>query len=157
MAHYALLDENNIVLNVIVGRDETDTEALPEGFSDWEEFYLSRYDEAVSVKRTSYGTYYYKHYNLDTGELSEDQTKSFRGHFATIGNVYDPVNDVFVANKTEWNADESKYLQPKPHASYILDEHNKWKPPIPVPDNDNSYTWNDEAYQADNTQGWELA
>ena len=156
MAHYALLDDNNIVTNVIVGRDETDTEALPEGFADWEAYYLDKYSEATSVKRTSYNTKFYKHYD-EEGNLSEEQSKSFRGHFATIGNVYDPINDVFVASETEWNADEGKYLQPKPHNSYVLDEHNYWKPPIPVPDNDNAYTWNDEAYQADNTQGWELA
>tara|TARA_R100000005_G_C5001953_1_gene209351 strand:+ start:4580 stop:5050 length:471 start_codon:yes stop_codon:yes gene_type:complete len=156
MAHYALLDENNIVINVIVGRDETDTDALPEGFSDWEAFYLSRYDEATSVKRTSYNTFSYKHYDGE-GNLSEDQSKAFRGNFAAVGNEYDPTNDVFVANGTEWNADEGKYLPPKQHASYILDDNNYWKPPIPVPDNENAYTWNDEAYQADNTQGWELA
>jgi hypothetical protein len=32
MAHYAYLDENNIVTQVIVGRDEDD---LVEGVSDW--------------------------------------------------------------------------------------------------------------------------
>jgi len=156
MGYYALLDENNVVLNIVVGKDATDTEALPEGFADWEAFYLDRYSEATSVKRTCKNTSYYKHYD-DDGNLSDDQSQAFRGHYAGIGNAYDPTNDVFVANETEWNADESKYLQPKPHASYVLDEHNKWKPPISVPDNENAYTWNDEAYQADNTQGWELA
>ena len=36
MAHYAFLDENNIVKEVIVGKDENDTEDLPEGFTSWE-------------------------------------------------------------------------------------------------------------------------
>jgi len=156
MAHYALLDENNVVLNVIVGRDETDTEALPEGFSDWEEFYLSRYTEATSVKRTSYNTKYYKHYN-ENGELSDTQEKAFRGHYAVIGSTYDPVNDVFVPLRAVWNEDEGKYLQPKIAPSYILNEKNMWQSPIPVPDDVNAYVWNEEAYQADNTQGWDLA
>ena len=39
MAHYAFLDENNIVTEVIVGKNENDTSDLPEGFSNWEEWY----------------------------------------------------------------------------------------------------------------------
>lgn len=156
MAHYALLDENNTVLNVIVGRDELDTEGLPEGFSDWEEYYLSRYEEATSVKRTSYNTQYYKHYD-ENGNLTDTQEKAFRGCFAVKGGSYDPVNDVFVPLRSEWFEEEGKYLQPKIAPSYVLNEHNKWEAPIPVPDNENAYTWNEEAYQADNTQGWELA
>ena len=53
MAHYAILDENNIVLEVIVGVDET--EDAPEGHDDWESFYSSVKGDKT-VKRTSYNT-----------------------------------------------------------------------------------------------------
>jgi len=42
MAHYAVLDENNTVTEVIVGKDENDLDSLPEGFTSWEEFYSNK-------------------------------------------------------------------------------------------------------------------
>lgn len=42
MAHYAYLDDNNIVTQIIVGKDETDTS------HDWEQYY--------GAKRCSYNT-----------------------------------------------------------------------------------------------------
>lgn len=38
MAHYAFLDNNNVVTEVITGRDEDD---LAEGIASWEEHYSS--------------------------------------------------------------------------------------------------------------------
>jgi len=34
MAHYALLDQNNVVTQVITGREEDD---LPDGITSWED------------------------------------------------------------------------------------------------------------------------
>ena len=48
MAHYAFLDENNIVTEVIVGKDESDTS------ENWEQFYGNIRDQLC--KRTSYNT-----------------------------------------------------------------------------------------------------
>ena len=39
MAHYAFIDDNNIVTEVITGIDEDDLSGLPDGFSNWEEYY----------------------------------------------------------------------------------------------------------------------
>ena len=39
MAHYAFLNDNNIVTEVIVGKDEDDNADLPEGFDSWEAWY----------------------------------------------------------------------------------------------------------------------
>ena len=49
MAHYAFLDSNSIVTNVIVGKDET--ESTPAGFDSWEEFYANEVGQ--NCKRTS--------------------------------------------------------------------------------------------------------
>ena len=51
MAHYAFLDSNNIVTQVIVGKDEED---LAEGVTDWEVYYGDLLGQ--TCKRTSYNT-----------------------------------------------------------------------------------------------------
>lgn len=71
MAHYAFLDENNIVTEVIVGIDETD---LIEGL-DPETWYGNF--RGQTCKRTSYN-----------GKI--------RKQFAGIGFSYDAVNDIFI-------------------------------------------------------------
>tara|TARA_Y100000004_G_C8936884_1_gene422491 strand:+ start:922 stop:1254 length:333 start_codon:yes stop_codon:yes gene_type:complete len=85
MAHYAFI-KDGIVTDVIVGIDEDNTEELPEGFSSWEEFYLSTRPGQDACKRTSYNTLYNEH--LDGGT-------AFRGNYAGIGYIYDEANDVF--------------------------------------------------------------
>ena len=131
MAHYAFLNENNIVTEVITGIDEDVTEGLPEGFADWEAWYADF--RGQTCKRTSYNTIGNQH----TGEGT-----AFRGNYAGIGFVYDEENDVF--------------YPPKPYDSWLLDETIwHWKPPIDGPDDGKEYYWNENAYQADNTKGWE--
>lgn len=86
MAHYAILDENNIVVRVITGRDEDDATA---GISDWESYYAFTLGVPSSqVKRTSYNTLDGDHLNGKT---------PFRGTYAGVGYLYDPEIDEFVA------------------------------------------------------------
>jgi hypothetical protein len=70
MAHYAFLDENNIVTEVITGIDETE---LIEGL-DTETWYGNFRGQVC--KRTSYNG-------------------NIRGRYAGIGMVYDPIKDEF--------------------------------------------------------------
>ena len=72
MAHYAFLDENNIVTEVIVGINETE---LIEGL-DTETWYGNF--RGQTCKRTSYNN-------------------NIRKQYAGIGYTYDAVNDVFIA------------------------------------------------------------
>lgn len=76
MAHYAWLDENNIVINVSVGVDENET---IEGLSveDW----CSR-STGYKIVRTSYNG-------------------NIRKNYAGIGYTYDPVRDAFIAPKPD--------------------------------------------------------
>ena len=39
MAHYAFINEQNIVTEVITGIDEDKTDDLPDGFDSWEAWY----------------------------------------------------------------------------------------------------------------------
>ena len=76
MAHYAFLDENNIVTEVIVGIDETE---IIEGL-DTETWYGNFKGQVC--KRTSYNN-------------------KIRFNYAGIGYTYDEAADAFVAPKSE--------------------------------------------------------
>ena len=90
MAHYAILNENNVVENVIVGRDETDTVA---GITDCEAYYAFVLKiPAERVRRTSYNTLNGEHLLGGT---------PFRGNYAGIGYTYDPDADEFVPPEPE--------------------------------------------------------
>jgi len=81
MAHYAFLDENNIVTEVITGIDETETiESL-----DTETWYGNF--RGQTCKRTSYNG-------------------NIRYNFAGIGFTYDEVADAFIAPKPKCEHDE---------------------------------------------------
>ena len=89
MAHYAFLDANNVVTEVIVGIDETE---LIEGL-DTETFYGNlRKQQCV---RTSYNN-------------------NIRKQYAGIGYTYDPDNDVFICPQPygSWTLDENFDWQP---------------------------------------------
>jgi len=93
MAHYAFLDDNNIVTEVIVGKDEGDG-------TDWEVEYGNF--RGQTCKRTSYNT---------SGNAHSDSGTPFRGNYAGIGYTYDETNDVFYAPKPydSWVLDETKW------------------------------------------------
>ena len=118
MAHYALLDENNIVIQVITGVDEditqTDLDGTQVGGSSeaWEQFYASQpWFNAVSCKRTSYNG-------------------NIRKNYAGIGYTYDEVRDAFIP--------------PKPYNSWILNEETcLWDAPVPYPNDGNNYFWDE--------------
>jgi len=78
MAHYAFLDENNVVTEVIVGIDETE---LIEG-KDPETWYGEF--KGQKCVRTSYNS-------------------SIRKNFAGIGYTYDETRDAFIQPKPEGN------------------------------------------------------
>jgi hypothetical protein len=116
MAHYAYLDENNVVQGVFVGKDEHE---VVEGISDWEVYY--------GAKRTSYNTIGGVHTNGGT---------PFRKNYAGIGYTYDPVRDAFIPPKPfdSWllNEDSCLWEAPVAHPNdgkfYAWDEESlTWK------------------------------
>ena len=78
MAHYAFLDENNIVTEVIVGIDENET---IDGVSP--EQWYGDFRNQVCVRTSFNGT--------------------IRKNFAGIGFTYDPDRDAFIAPELEGN------------------------------------------------------
>ncbi len=98
MAHYAFLDQNNVVTEVIVGIDETE---LINGL-DPETWYGNF--RGQTCKRTSYNN-------------------RIRKQFAGIGYKYDADADVFIAPKpySSWTLDNNFDWQPpvpKPNEGY---------------------------------------
>jgi hypothetical protein len=88
MAHYAFINEHNVVTEVIVGRDEDD---LADGVTSWETYYGNI--RSRICLRTSYNTYrdengVPQHYSGGT---------PFRGQYAGIGDIYDVELDEFVS------------------------------------------------------------
>jgi len=81
MAHYAFLNENNIVTEVITGKDETE---IIDGLTP-EEWY-GNFREQV-CKRTSYNN-------------------NIRFNYAGIGYTYDEGRDAFIAPKANCHTEE---------------------------------------------------
>ena len=65
MAHYAEINEDNVVINVITGQNED--VATPEGFADWEEYYGNV--TGNKIKRCSYNTKFGVHYTENEEEI----------------------------------------------------------------------------------------
>lgn len=126
MAHYAFVDSNNLVVRVITGRDEDD---LPEGIDSWEDYYSSL-EPGKRAIRTSYNTRGGIYYDPVTNEPGPDQSKAFRGNFASAGATYNPALDAFIP--------------PKFYQSWVLDEATySWVAPIPRPQDGKEYYWDE--------------
>lgn len=116
MAHYALINENNEVVEVITGIDEniiqTDIDGTQVGGSSeaWEAFYASRpWFAGLTCKRTSYNG-------------------NIRKNYAGIGYIYDEFRDAFIP--------------PKPYNSWVLNEDTcNWQAPTPFPQDGKPYRW----------------
>jgi hypothetical protein len=111
MAHYAFLNENNIVVEVIVGKDEND---LVDSISDWEKYYEDI--KGLKCKRTSYNG-------------------NIRKNFASIGYFYDEEKDAFIPPKpySKWILEENKCLWYPPIAQPDYESLYYW--------NDNKGEW----------------
>jgi len=121
MAHYAVLNSDNTVTMVFVGRDDVAT-----GIDDWETYYAP---EGFTVKQTSYNTSGGIHYT--DGEPSEDQSQAFRFNYAGLSFTYD--------------ADRDAFIPPTPYPSWVLDEATcLWVAPIDYPADGGSYSWDEE-------------
>jgi hypothetical protein len=121
MAHFAKLDENNVVVFVTVGRQEDDGK---------EAELTARTGEVY--KQTSYNTRGGVHYDSQTGEPSADQSKALRKNYAGIGYLYDEAKDAFIP--------------PKPFPSWLLNETTcLWEAPVSHPNDGQLYLWDEES------------
>lgn len=121
MAHYAFLNEDNIVTEVIVGRDE-----FEEGI-DWEEYYGNLRGQVC--KRTSYNTY---------GNVHVTGGTPFRKNYAGVGCTYNEALDAFIPPKTypSW---------------VLNTEEGLWEAPVAAPEVEFPFIvlWNEETISWD--------
>tara|TARA_R100001163_G_scaffold54720_1_gene42050 strand:+ start:1689 stop:2195 length:507 start_codon:yes stop_codon:yes gene_type:complete len=117
MAHFAKLDENNVVLRVDVLNnevitDENEVEQEQLGIDFLKNHYKNHYGEPDSNwKQTSYNTH------LGVHKLGGTP---FRMNYAQIGGTYDPEND--------------RFINVKPYSTYVgPNDKGSWDPPIPEP------------------------
>ena len=104
MSHFAKIDENNIVTEVIVAEQDFINSGVVGDSFNW--------------VQCSY-------------------TNSFRKQYAGIGYKYDKEKEIFI--------------QPQPWPSWALDANHDWQPPIPFPDDNKIYDWNEKKKK------WELS
>jgi len=108
MAHYAFLNEDNIVTEVIVGRNEDET---VDGVSDWETYYGNIRGQVC--KRTSFNG-------------------NIRKQFAGVGFTFNETADVFITPKpfASWSLDanydwQAPIAYPADGKQYSWDEANQ--------------------------------
>lgn len=107
MAHYAFINSDNVVVEVIVGRDEDE---IVDGITDWEAYYSTK-REGLRALRTSYNT---------AGGIHSEGGTPFRKNYAGFGFTYDEERDAFIP--------------PKPYDSWVLNEDTcQYEPPVPHP------------------------
>ena len=116
MAHYALINSDNMVVQVITGVDENEVQIDLDGkqiggsSEAWEQFYsLLPWFNGLTCKRTSYNG-------------------NIRANFAGIGYTYDSNFDVFIS--------------PQPYPSWKLNYTTyKWEAPVARPEYIEGYAW----------------
>ena len=115
MGHYAKI-KNGLVTQVIVANEKFINSVLFQK-NEW--------------IKTSYNTKGGVHYDLNTNEPSEDQSKALRKNYAGIGYTYDSTRDAFIP--------------PKPFNSWTLNEDTcLWDSPIAYPEDGKLYNWNED-------------
>lgn len=114
MAHFAEVDENNIVLRVLVVDDLHESNG---------QGYLA---DTLGLG----GTWLKTSYNTLGGRHAFDGTP-FRKNYAGVGYTYDSERDAFIGPKpyTSWVLNEETCL---------------WEAPIAMPTDENRYEWNEE-------------
>ena len=115
MAHYAFLNADSVVTEVITGINETE---LIEGLLP--ETWYGNFRGQV-CKRTSYNT---------LGGIREGGGTPYRFNYAGIGFAYDTVRDAFIP--------------PQPYPSWVLDEATcLWDAPVALPSEGGPWSWNE--------------
>ena len=116
MGHFAKVS-NGIVTRVIVAEADFFNNFVDDSPGQW--------------IQTSYNTRGGVHYQPNTNEPSEDQSKALRKNYAGIGYTYDATRDAFIP--------------PQPFNSWTLNEDTcLWDSPVPYPEDGKLYKWNEE-------------
>lgn len=109
MAHFAKIDAQNIVTEVLV--------------IDQAEINTGIWGEPASFIRTSYNTRGGIYYTPNTNDPDPDQSKAFRKNYAGIGYIWIPNGPT-----------GEGFAPPKPYDSWVMDPSSYlWQAPVPYP------------------------
>lgn len=114
MAHFAQLDENNIVLQIVVVSND------------------KLIDEKTGKEVEQIGINFLKNiFGNSTTWIQTSYNSKIRKNYAGIGYTYDVVNDAFYAPQPypSWTLNQTTFL---------------WESPVPCPDDGKNYAWNEE-------------
>jgi len=115
MSHFAKVENGTVTQVIVAEQDVIDTGMFGTGWV-----------------QTSYNTRGGVHYNSETNEPSEDQSRALRKNYAGVGYTYDSERDAFIP--------------PQPYASWVLDEVTcLWTAPVAMPMDDKQYSWDEES------------
>ena len=128
MAHFAKLNQNNIVITVNVVHNN---ELLVDGVENEQkgvDFLNNLFNTNDNWKQTSYNT---------RGGVHKLGGTPFRKNYAGVGYTYDEARDAFI--------------EPQPYPSWTLNEDTcQWEAPVAFPNDGKSYNWNES------TTSWDL-
>mgnify|MGYP003115474488 FL=1 len=110
MAHFAEINEENIVTQIIVVHNN---ELLVDG-------------EESETKGIDFCESIYGHRNW----VQTSYNGNIRYNYAGLGYSWDSENDAFIA--------------PQPYPSWSLNDNYKWEAPIPYPNDENTYSWDED-------------
>lgn len=132
MAHFAQLDNNNVVLKIIVvDNDKIVDENGEEQESLGVSFCKKLYGNKTIWKQTSYNS-------------------TFRSRFGQVGGTYNEELDAFILPKpyNSWLLDEetASWVSPLGEPPSLTSEQ--------IDAGRTRYVWDEDLYQEDNTQGW---
>ena len=120
MAHFAKINESNIVTQVVVVNDSDGNND-----TDGQNFLNNLFKTTHTWKKTSYNTY---------GNTHRLGGTPYRKNFASVGFTYDSSRDAFI--------------EPKPYNSWTLDETTcLWESPVAYPSDGKSYEWDEDNKQ----------
>ena len=122
MAHFAKLDQDNIVTTINVVHDN---ELLVDGAENEQKginFLNTFFNTSDNWKQTSYNT---------QGGVHKLGGTPFRKNYAGIGYTY--------------NEDKDAFIPPQPYSSWTLNNDTcQWEAPVAYPDDGKEYQWNEE-------------
>jgi len=129
MAHFAELDQNNVVTHVVVVSNQ---DILDENGNESEQ-------KGIEFLKNLYGS--------DTKWVQTSFNASFRDKYAGIGDTYNAEHDIFVPEGFIYSEEYKRFLPPippQPHALWWYDpDRLKWRPPFPKPWDTYQYEWDD--------------
>lgn len=140
MAHFAQLDENNIVLQVTVVNN---SDILDENGNESEEI-------GIEFCKNLLGQ--------DTKWVQTSYNANFRHKYAGIGDFYDEDHQVFIPSEhhydeeynrvvldgTSYSEEFDDFIPPQPYSAWWYDpERKRWRPPFIKPKDTYQYEWDD--------------